>query len=138
MQVAEEVATSLPGAVAYPADLTEPEAADTLIEFALSAFGGLDIIVNNAGYVWHSAIHNMTDEQWDAMLDIHASAQFPSLACLWTLVARQRRPNLAGSQSGQHLFNYGYPRWCHSACLLGRQGGSSRYYQNPGEGMGSL
>ena len=74
--VAEEVAASLPGAVACPADLTEPEAADDLIEFTLSAFGGLDIIVNNAGYIWHSAIHNMTDEQWDAMLDIHASAQF--------------------------------------------------------------
>ena len=74
--VAAEVAARLDGAVAYPADLTEPTEADELIEFALSAFGGLDIIVNNAGYIWHSAIHNMTDEQWDAMLDIHASAQF--------------------------------------------------------------
>ena len=74
--VAAEVAARLDGAVAYPADLTDPAAADELIEFALSAFGGLDIVVNNAGYIWHSAIHNMTDEQWDAMLDIHASAQF--------------------------------------------------------------
>ena len=74
--VAAEVAARLDGAVAFPADLTEPAAADELIEFALSAFGGLDIVVNNAGYIWHSAIHNMTDEQWEAMLDIHASAQF--------------------------------------------------------------
>ena len=74
--VAAEVASRLDGAVAYPADLTEAAAADELVEFALSAFGSLDIVVNNAGYIWHSAIHNMTDEQWDAMLDIHASAQF--------------------------------------------------------------
>lgn len=74
--VAAEVAARLDGAVAYPADLTEAAAADELVEFALSAFGSLDIVVNNAGYIWHSAIHNMTDEQWDAMLDIHASAQF--------------------------------------------------------------
>ena len=74
--VAAEVAARLDGAVAYPADLNEAAAADELVEFALSAFGGLDIVVNNAGYIWHSAIHNMTDEQWDAMLDIHAGAQF--------------------------------------------------------------
>jgi 3-oxoacyl-[acyl-carrier protein] reductase len=53
-----------------------PSVADDLIDAAIEQFGGLDIVVNNAGYVWHSAIHNMTDEQWDAMIDIHASAQF--------------------------------------------------------------
>jgi 3-oxoacyl-[acyl-carrier protein] reductase len=74
--VAEAVASSIPGAVAYPADLTHTEAADDVVEAALDAFDGLDIVVNNAGYIWHSAIHNMSDEQWDAMIDIHASAQF--------------------------------------------------------------
>ncbi len=74
--VAEEVAANLPGAIAAPADLTEPETGDALIALAVEQFGGLDIVVNNAGYIWHSAIHNMTDEQWDAMLDIHISAQF--------------------------------------------------------------
>ena len=74
--VADAVASSIPGAVAYPADLTDAEAADHVVEAALDTFGGLDIVVNNAGYIWHSAIHNMSDEQWDAMIDIHASAQF--------------------------------------------------------------
>lgn len=76
VDVAESVAASIPGAVAYPADLTDPSAADQVVGAALEAFGGLDIVVNNAGYIWHSAIHNMSDEQWDAMIDIHASAQF--------------------------------------------------------------
>lgn len=74
--VAEEVAASLPGAIAAPADLTDPATGDMLIALAQEQFGGLDIVVNNAGYIWHSAIHNMSDEQWDAMLDIHISAQF--------------------------------------------------------------
>jgi 3-oxoacyl-[acyl-carrier protein] reductase len=73
---AEAVAASIPGAVAFQADLTDPAAADQIVGEALAKFGGLDIVVNNAGYIWHSAIHNMSDEQWDAMLDIHASAQF--------------------------------------------------------------
>lgn len=74
--VAEAVAASIPGAVTFPADLTDPAAADQVVNAALDALGGLDIVVNNAGYIWHSAIHNMSDEQWDAMIDIHASAQF--------------------------------------------------------------
>jgi 3-oxoacyl-[acyl-carrier protein] reductase len=74
--VAQQIANELPGAVAYPADLTDPGAADQIIAAAIEHFGGLDIVVNNAGYIWHSAIHNMSDEQWDAMIDIHVSAQF--------------------------------------------------------------
>tara|TARA_X000000950_G_scaffold281408_1_gene377946 strand:+ start:1400 stop:2200 length:801 start_codon:yes stop_codon:yes gene_type:complete len=73
---AEAVAASIPAGMAHVADLTDPTAADTLVAAAIDTYGGLDIVVNNAGYIWHSAIHNMTDEQWDAMLDIHASAQF--------------------------------------------------------------
>ena len=74
--VAKNVAKHLPGAIAAPADLTDPNAGDAIIARALKEHGRLDSVVNNAGYIWHSAIHNMTDEQWDAMLDIHISAQF--------------------------------------------------------------
>ena len=38
--------------------------------------GGLDIIVNNAGYTWDNVIQKMTDEQWDAILDVHLTAPF--------------------------------------------------------------
>ena len=75
-EVAEEVANSLPGSIPYPADLNDLDAADSLIDFSVDALGGLDIVVNNAGYIWHSAIHNMSDEQWNSMMDIHAGAQF--------------------------------------------------------------
>ena len=63
-------------AVALDGDVTEPEFGDRLVEAALDAFGSLDIVVNNAGYIWHAAIHNQTDEQWYAMLDVHATAPF--------------------------------------------------------------
>ena len=48
--------------------------ADDLVGGALDALGGLDIIVNNAGYIWNSTIQNQTDEQITAMLDVHAGA----------------------------------------------------------------
>lgn len=73
---AAEIAAELDGAIAAPVDLTDADAGSYLVHTAIDQLGGLDIVVNNAGYIWHSAIHNMTDEQWDAMIDIHAKAQF--------------------------------------------------------------
>jgi 3-oxoacyl-[acyl-carrier protein] reductase len=66
-------------ASAYAADITAEGAAEALLEFSLDAYGGVDIIVNNAGYVWNSAMHKHSDEQWQAMLDMHATAPFKLL-----------------------------------------------------------
>ena len=43
---------------------------------AIDRFGGIDIIVNNAGYTWDNVIQKMTDEQFDAILDVHLRAPF--------------------------------------------------------------
>ena len=50
--------------------------ADRFVGAAVETFGGLDIIVNNAGYTWDTVIQKMTDEQWDAILDVHLKAPF--------------------------------------------------------------
>ena len=63
-------------ALACPGDITADGYADTLIETALDGFDGIDIIVNNAGYIWNGAMHNHTDEQWQAMLNVHVTAPF--------------------------------------------------------------
>jgi 3-oxoacyl-[acyl-carrier protein] reductase len=57
-------------------DLTHPEFPEAIVQKALGEFGGLDIIVNNAGYTWDSVIQKTTDEQFQAMLDIHVTAPF--------------------------------------------------------------
>jgi 3-oxoacyl-[acyl-carrier protein] reductase len=74
-ELAREVAASIDG-IPSPGDLTDPDVPDQLLEQALEATGTIDIIVNNAGYVWNSAIHNHSDEQWHAMLEMHATAPF--------------------------------------------------------------
>jgi 3-oxoacyl-[acyl-carrier protein] reductase len=61
---------------AVRADLTNPEAPAALVEAALSSYGRLDIVVNNAGYTWDGPVHTMSDEQFQAMLDIHTVAPF--------------------------------------------------------------
>ena len=50
--------------------------AERFVGTAVDAYGGLDIIVNNAGYTWDTVIQKMTDEQWDAILDVHLKAPF--------------------------------------------------------------
>ena len=57
-------------------DLTSPEFPQHLVNATVAALGSLDIIVNNAGYVWDNVIQKMTDEQFQAMLNIHLVAPF--------------------------------------------------------------
>ncbi|AQT81548.1 3-oxoacyl-ACP reductase [Mycolicibacterium litorale] len=63
-------------AVACIGSVTDEGFGERFVETAIDAFGGLDIIVNNAGYTWDSVIQKMTDEQWDAILDVHLKAPF--------------------------------------------------------------
>jgi 3-oxoacyl-[acyl-carrier protein] reductase len=63
-------------AAACLGDVTASDFGTRIVATALERFGGLDIIVNNAGYAWDNVVQKMTDEQWYAMLDIHATAPF--------------------------------------------------------------
>jgi len=59
-----------------PAASPTPGFADRFVRTALDTYGGLDIIVNNAGYTWDNVVQKMTDEQWEAMLAVHLTAPF--------------------------------------------------------------
>ena len=57
-------------------DLTDPHFPDSVVKKLVAEFGSIDIIVNNAGYTWDSVIQKTSDEQFQAMLDIHVVAPF--------------------------------------------------------------
>ena len=63
-------------AVAVVGSVTEEGFAERFVGTAVDAYAGLDIVVNNAGYTWDSVIQKMSDEQWDAILDVHLKAPF--------------------------------------------------------------
>lgn len=63
-------------AIVCAGSVTDAEFPDRLVGAAAEAFGGIDIIVNNAGYTWDGVIQNMTDEQWYAIIDVHLTAPF--------------------------------------------------------------
>jgi 3-oxoacyl-[acyl-carrier protein] reductase len=74
---AEQAAAEIGGKTAvYAGDMTKPAAAEELVATANEAFGSVDIVVNNAGYTWDGVAHKMSDEQFQAMLDIHTIVPF--------------------------------------------------------------
>jgi 3-oxoacyl-[acyl-carrier protein] reductase len=75
--IAEQAASEIEGETAvFAGDLTKEGVPDELVQKAAEAFGTVDIVVNNAGYTWDGVVHKMTDEQFQAMLDIHTVVPF--------------------------------------------------------------
>ena len=91
--VAEQTAGEIDGETAvYAGDLTKEGAADELVKAGIDAFGSIDAVVNNAGYTWDGVVHKMTDEQFQAMIDIHTIVPFRvirALAPSWREAAKQ-------------------------------------------------
>ena len=101
-EVAEQAAGEIEGETAvFAGDLTKPGVPEELVAKANEAFGQVDIVVNNAGYTWDGVVHKMSDEQFQAMLDIHTIVPFRmtrALAPHWREAAKQE----AGE--GQEVF----------------------------------
>jgi 3-oxoacyl-[acyl-carrier protein] reductase len=75
--VAEQAASEIAGeTVSFAGDLTHTGVPDEMIARAVDEWGRLDIVVNNAGYTWDGAVHKMSDDQFQAMLDIHNVVPF--------------------------------------------------------------
>jgi len=86
-EVVAEITSGGGSAVGVAGSVTDDGFADRFVETAVSEFGGLDIIVNNAGYTWDSVVQKMTDEQWDAILDVHLKAPFRILRAAQPVIA---------------------------------------------------
>jgi len=77
VDVADRASAEIDGETAvFAGDLTADGVPEALVQTAVDAFGRLDIVVNNAGYTWDGMAHRMGDEQFLAMLEIHAVAPF--------------------------------------------------------------
>ncbi|WP_417824882.1 SDR family oxidoreductase [Thalassospira lucentensis] len=80
---AEELAESLKSdghkAIAVKADIARPDAVTALFDKTIAEFGGVDVIVNNAGVMTTQPIAEMNDATFDAMMDINVRGTFNML-----------------------------------------------------------
>lgn len=82
--------------VGLAGDITDAEFPARLVQVAVDNFGpSIDILVNNAGYTWDATIHKMTDQQWQAMLDVHITAPFrlirAAAPCMRDVAAQEKQ-----------------------------------------------
>ncbi len=79
-------------------DLTDPAVPGRVVEATLSTFKGVDIIVNNAGYSWDNVIQKTTDEQFQAMLEIHLVTPFRLLRAASNYIRETAKTEMAGGR----------------------------------------
>ena len=112
-------------AVANSDDISDWDGAERLVQPAIDTFGGLDVLVNNAGILRDRMLANMSEAEWDAVIKVHLKGTFAPArhaAAYWrerskagetndariinTIVAvghlRQRRPDQLRRRQGRH------------------------------------
>jgi 3-oxoacyl-[acyl-carrier protein] reductase len=100
--VAEQASDEIQGeTVAFAGDLTAGDTPDKLVQAAVDAWGRLDIVVNNAGYTRDAPVHKMSDEQFQAMLDIHNVVPFRVLRAA---APHLREPAKQEREEGREVF----------------------------------
>jgi 3-oxoacyl-[acyl-carrier protein] reductase len=100
--VAEQTAGEIGGeTTVFAGDLTKGDSCDKLVQAAIDAWGQLDIVVNNAGYTRDAPVHKMSDEQFQAMLDIHNVVPFRVLRAA---APHLREPAKKEKEAGEEVF----------------------------------
>lgn len=80
---------------------------------ALVAFGRIDILVNNAGILRDRAFHNMTDLEWNGVLDVHLNGAFKTTRAAWPRLREQRYGRIVFITSAAALWgNFGQGNYC--------------------------
>jgi NAD(P)-dependent dehydrogenase (short-subunit alcohol dehydrogenase family) len=75
-QVVAEIKAAGGEAVVNGADVSDWEQSKAMIDQAISAFGKLDVLINNAGILRDRMLVNMTEAEWDAVIKVHLKGTF--------------------------------------------------------------
>ena len=107
--VVDEIRAAGGEAIASTADIADWEQSAGLVRAALTAFGRLDVVVNNAGFVRDRMFANATEDEWDAVMRVHLKGHFclsRHAAAHWRDEAKAGRPvdaRIVNTSSGAGL-----------------------------------
>jgi 3-oxoacyl-[acyl-carrier protein] reductase len=85
-----EALAAFPGCDGRTLDVTDGAAAEALVESVAKEFGGLQILVNNAGITRDTLAMRMKDEDWDAVLDTNLKGVFRMSRAVMRTMMKQR------------------------------------------------
>ncbi|MFB7877614.1 SDR family oxidoreductase [Nocardia sp. NPDC056064] len=94
-QVVDEIVAAGGEAVANYDDVADWEGARRLVRQAVDTFGGLDVLVNNAGFVRDRMLVNLGEDEWDAVVRVHLKGHFATMrhaAEYWRAESKAGRP----------------------------------------------
>ncbi|MBB1035832.1 SDR family oxidoreductase [Dietzia sp. CQ4] len=109
-QVVEEIRAAGGEAVVNGNDISSWEGARELVQQAIDHFGGLDVLVNNAGFLRDKMLVGMGEQDWDNVINVHLKGHFAPLrhaAEYWRAESKAGRPRQArviNTSSGAGLF----------------------------------
>lgn len=112
-QVVEEIKAMGGEAVADGANVTDWEGVQNMINTAVETFGDLHVLVNNAGILRDRVVVNMTEAEWDAVIDVHMKGHF--VPTHWA-AAYWREQTKAGNEAPRAIVNTA------SGAMLGNMG----------------
>ena len=98
-ETAKEIEALGRGAMATRADVAKSDDVEHLVEAILGRFGQIDILVNNAGIAKDKLILRMTEEDWDAVLDVNLKGTFHCTKAVIRHMSKQRKGKIVNIAS---------------------------------------
>lgn len=105
--VVAEITSAGGRAVAVNADVTTDEGANALVDAAISEFGQLDAVINNAGIVRTAPFREVPDEEYQRHLDVHYLGPMRLLRAAWPHLVESPAPRVVNTISQAMLGNPG-------------------------------
>ncbi len=120
-QVAEEIRSEGGSAAANGASVTDPDQVEAMVEQARDAFGGVHILINNAGILRDKSFAKMAIEDFRAVIDVHLTGSALCTKAVWEVMRDQGYGRILMTSSSTGLYgNFGQANY--GAAKLGLVG----------------
>lgn len=112
-QVVEEIKAAGGEAISNKASVSDREGAKSIVDDAVSAFGTVDIVVNNAGILRDKSFKNMTLDEWDMVINVHLNGTAYVTWHAWPIMYEKNYGRVVFTSSTSGIFgsfgqaNYG-------------------------------
>ena len=122
--VVEEITQAGGTAIANKASVATMEGAQSIIDDAVSAFGTVDILINNAGILRDKSFKNMDMADWDIVMDVHLNGSGYVTRAAWPVMLEKRYGRIVFTSSTSGIFgNFGQANY--GAAKMGMLGSSN-------------